>query len=66
MAQESGERRRRRVVSSTLQPAPEPQQMRQNPQEGGKKGFASIAQSDTFSFMAAVGGWRGIFEAVGP
>lgn len=66
MAEESGERKGRRVVSSTLRPASDPQAGRRISQGEGKKGFASIAQSDTFSFMAAVGGWRGILEAVGP
>ena len=66
MTEGSGERRGRRVVSSALPASPGPQEGPKPSQGGGKKGFASLAQSDTFSFMDAVGGWRGICEAVGP
>ncbi|MBO6003637.1 MAG: DUF3159 domain-containing protein [Aeriscardovia sp.] len=68
MEEESEKRKGRRVVSSAFRPeaAPDGTVQPEARGGGGKKGFASIAQSDTFSFMAAVGGWRGIFEAVGP
>lgn len=59
------EKKVRRVVSSSPQ-APFPQPGSAASKAGGKKSFASIAQGNSFSFMEAVGGWRGIVEAVGP